>query len=75
MKNISQNVIRSLKLAYPLPEEQHRVLRELALLDESLAALGREFDKLTSIKSGLTTDLLTGRVRVPESILSTEAPG
>jgi len=75
MKNISQNVIRSLKLAYPLPEEQHRVLRELAPLDESLAALGREFDKLTSIKSGLTTDLLTGRVRVPESILSTEAPG
>ena len=68
MKNISQGVIRGLVLAYPEVEEQHRILAVMALMDQELEVLGRELGKLLSLKSGLMSDLLTGRVRVPEEI-------
>jgi hypothetical protein len=32
----------------------------------------REFNKLVQLKSGLMADLLTGRVRVPESMSAVE---
>lgn len=68
MKNISQDVIRTLRLAYPEVEEQRRILEALKPANDELTALQRELRKLTNLKSGLTTDLLTGIVRVPETI-------
>ncbi|MBI3245319.1 MAG: restriction endonuclease subunit S [Deltaproteobacteria bacterium] len=66
MKNISQDVIRTLVLAYPEVKEQQRILTALSPADQELEALRQELEKLSSLKSGLMTDLLTGRVRVPE---------
>ncbi len=68
MKNISQNVIRALQLAYPGVEEQYRILKAIAPADKVLEDLNRERDKLVALKSGLMSDLLTGRVRVPEGL-------
>jgi type I restriction enzyme, S subunit len=68
MKNISQEVIRALCLAYPKVEEQQRILAAVSPIDYELDALRREFHKLIQLKSGLMADLITGHVRVPESI-------
>jgi type I restriction enzyme S subunit len=68
MKNISQGVIRGLVLAYPEVKEQHCILAVIAPMDQELEVLGRELGKLLALKSGLITDLLTGRVRVPAEI-------
>jgi type I restriction enzyme, S subunit len=65
MKNISQDVIRGLRLGYPDVDEQCRILAAVQPVNEELVALQRELRKLTSLKSGLMTDLLTDRVRVP----------
>jgi len=75
MKNISQEVIRGLKLAYPGVEEQQRILDAIAPLDRDLGALRRERSKLAWLKSGLTADLLTGRIRVPEGMLTVPSKG
>lgn len=70
MKNISQGMIRGLRMAYPAIEEQQRILDAIAPVEMELDALQRERLKLASLKSGLTTDLLTGRIRVPEGMLA-----
>jgi len=67
MKNISQDVIRGLRLAYPEVNEQHRVLAAAQPANDELVASLQELRKLTSLKSGMMADLLTGRVRVPEA--------
>jgi type I restriction enzyme S subunit len=68
MKNISQDVIRALQLAYPEIKEQERILAAIAPISGEVEALGHELTKLVALKSGLMNDLLTGRVRVPEEI-------
>jgi type I restriction enzyme S subunit len=68
MKNISQDVIRSLQLAYPQVDEQNGILVAASPAAEELGALERERLKLVALKSGLMADLLTGRVRVPEGV-------
>jgi type I restriction enzyme S subunit len=72
MKNISQDVIRNLLLAYPEVEEQRRILATVAPANEQLELLAHELHKLHAVKSGLMSDLLTGRVRVPESVSAVE---
>jgi len=73
MKNISQEVIRALQLAYPEKGEQERILEVLSPLNAHLELNEKEFSKLVALRSGLMADLLTGRVRVPESIASKAA--
>ncbi|OPY72849.1 MAG: EcoKI restriction-modification system protein HsdS [Syntrophorhabdus sp. PtaU1.Bin002] len=68
MKNISQELIRNLGLAYPEVEEQRRILSLTSTIENEQAALFSQLTKLQHLKSGLMSDLLTGRVRVPESI-------
>ena len=65
MKNISQDVIRALQLAYPNIKEQERILAAVAPINGEVEALRCELNKLGALKSGLMVDLLTGRVRVP----------
>lgn len=54
----------------PWPEQRERGLIAdcLAIADAQRRAEEREKEKLTLLKSGLMTDLLTGRVRVPPTI-------
>jgi type I restriction enzyme S subunit len=71
-EGINTEQIASLRFALPLVEEQRRAV---ALLTNHAAAEGREaacLTKLHRLKTGLMSDLLTGRVRVPESLFPTE---
>ena len=68
MKNISQGFFLALKLRTPPKTEQERIADLLATHDRLIAAEQAELTKLRQLKSGLMTDLLEGRVRVPEII-------
>lgn len=59
------------KIALPKIEEQTIIEAQLDAADKSLSAEENEKAKLHHLKSGLMTDLLTGRVRVPVLDLST----
>jgi type I restriction enzyme S subunit len=73
MKNISQDVIRGLPLAYPELAEQRRIMGAARPLAHVVGALDREISKLRALRAGLATDLLAGRVRVPESFSAAES--
>ncbi|MGI8603074.1 MAG: restriction endonuclease subunit S [Verrucomicrobiales bacterium] len=60
------------RLLLPVPTYQETIAIEKLLLEQTrrIASEEAELAKLNSVKSGLMTDLLTGRVRVPENILA-----
>jgi len=60
--------LKRLKLACPPECEQHGIAELLNREDDVIARYDRELEKLRNVKSGLMTDLLTGRVRVPEHV-------
>jgi type I restriction enzyme S subunit len=49
-------------------EEQDAVALSIHTADSEIVSAERELAKLRYLKFGLMTDLLTGRVRVPETI-------
>lgn len=57
------------KMHLPPIEEQRRIASALETLDDELAQLRRLHDALKQQKKGLMQRLLTGKVRVPPSIL------
>lgn len=61
--------IERLWVAQPKPAEQETIVSITAQFDRQLGAELIELRKLESLKSGLQNDLLTGRVRVPETIM------
>lgn len=66
------NVAEVRGFAIPLPpwSEQQRVVARLSQQRELMIAEGGALAKLQSLKSGLASDLLTGRVRVPVGVAS-----
>jgi restriction endonuclease S subunit len=64
MKNISQSVVRHLKVAAPKKPEQLVISRILQGAVERFRCEEKELSKLRLLKAGLMDDLLTGRVRV-----------
>jgi len=67
--NINPTSLQKMLVAVPkqLPE-QDRIVESVHTSARSLAAQDEELRKLTAIKLGLTSDLLSGHVRVPESL-------
>lgn len=61
--------INSLMIAVPSEEEQCKVSSLLDLIDEKITGEETTLAKFLCLKSGLQDDLLTGRVRVPETIM------
>ena len=57
--------MKMLLVAKPKPDEQKAVLDRLDVIDSDIKVATDEQAKLRVLKSGLMTDLLTGRVRVP----------
>lgn len=53
-------------------QEQQNIADTMHSLDSEISAASSELSKLQQLKSGLMTDLLTGRVRVPETVSSWE---
>jgi type I restriction enzyme S subunit len=64
---LSVHKISFQKIALPGFDEQTAIEAQLNAVDDSLKAEENEKGKLHQLKSGLMTDLLTGRVRVPET--------
>jgi type I restriction enzyme S subunit len=63
--------VMEVPVAYPLGngrDEQRDILAVKGAIEREIGTTWREHAKLSSLKSGLMTDLLTGRVRVPEEI-------
>jgi type I restriction enzyme S subunit len=67
--NINLQDLRPLLISMPAdPDEEHRIAKLYEAHDRLIAAEQAELTKLRQLKSGLMTDLLEGRVRVPEII-------
>jgi type I restriction enzyme S subunit len=58
--------IENLWLARPDQQEQRHIVQFVRDFEDCIASEENEFGKMQRLKSGLMTDLLTGRVRVPE---------
>jgi len=61
--------IRSLLVPNPALEEQNAIVEKMIAFDRQVKIEEAQLTKLAKLKSGLMTDLLTGRVRVPEGIV------
>jgi type I restriction enzyme, S subunit len=72
-KKIDLSEIYRIEIAVPPEPEQREIVRRIEQTDDALKAEERKAVKLALLKSGLMTDLLTGRVRVPESTASKAA--
>lgn len=65
--NISQRIVKGLLLPYPPLDEQERIVSVLEEHSNRIASEDAYSEKLQCLKTGLMQDLLTGRVRVPET--------
>jgi type I restriction enzyme S subunit len=63
---LNRDELAEFTMGWPRPDEQNRIAALLCASDEEQLAVERELSKLEQLKSGLMTDLLTGRVRVSE---------
>jgi type I restriction enzyme, S subunit len=70
--SINQSGLNPIPICVPPPEEQRVIVTRIAAADEFIKATKSELTKLEYVKLGLMTDLLTGRVRVPESVSAVE---
>ena len=60
--------IKAFRVAVPPFAEQALIAERLEGMRTTIDSTERELEKLQHLKSGLMTDLLTGRVRVPETV-------
>ena len=70
--NMSKSQFLALELSIPSCDEQYAIASVLSDMDSEIAALEQRLDKIRSIKQGMMQQLLTGRVRLPESRISTD---
>jgi type I restriction enzyme S subunit len=68
--NLSASLLKNLRVPLPSLDVQREVGSALRSLDAQNTAERRRLDKFEGLKSGLTSDLLTGRVRVPAEVAS-----
>ncbi len=66
---------RFARMPFPRPPvaEQSTIAERLARIAEALGAQQLGLQRIRQLKAGLTSDLLTGRVRVPESMCFPDA--
>lgn len=68
VSGVSSEDVGQFLLPLPDPTEQRGILRRLEAHDITIDWYKGEVNKMRWLKSGLMSDLLTGRVRVPESV-------
>jgi type I restriction enzyme S subunit len=64
MVKINATTLKALKVIYPKPDEQLKIVAKLEPIENQISCLKIQFDKLKKQKSGLMHDLLTGTVGV-----------
>jgi hypothetical protein len=74
MPVINGKVIRILCMPLGSAKEQDLAIDRMDTLDSRVAATTEELIKLNKVRIGLMRDLLTGRVRIPESMLREAVP-
>jgi len=72
MVNLNTGLLMDLVFAFPSIGEQAKVVEALAAIAARVNADTEGLGKLRLLKSGLLSDLLTGRVRVPEGVGAVE---
>jgi len=70
--SINQQGVNSLPIGVPEPGEQERTLPLLTAYEAREKSEEANLQKLQLLKAGLMSDLLTGRVRVPEGVGAAE---
>jgi type I restriction enzyme S subunit len=73
MVNLNTAVLSNVRFGFPPKDEQDAIVRVLSDVSNVVRHEDMMRGKLNLLRSGLMSDLLTGRVRVPESILAVEA--
>jgi type I restriction enzyme S subunit len=68
MVNLNTTLLAHLAFAFPPMDEQEAVVGLVSVADARICTELKNLSKLQLLKSGLMTDLLTGRVRVPEGV-------
>lgn len=69
MHCLNTQILSDLPIVIPDKLEQTRIAVSAFYIENNLTSLELELSKHRSLKSGLQDDLLTGRVRVPETIM------
>jgi type I restriction enzyme S subunit len=67
-KKLDLDELHRIRIAIPSPEEQQAIVKRIEAIDANITIESDKHAKLGLVKSGLMTDHLTGRVRVPEEI-------
>ena len=68
IKTIGLPYFKLLKIAVPPIEEQRMASEGMLVAEAAISRTESESAKLQQLESGLMTDLLTGRVRVPAAL-------
>lgn len=68
ISHLTQEKLAMLLVTRPSLEEQNRIASVIGSHDRLISSEQSELSKLRHLKSGLMTDLLEGRVRVPEEL-------
>lgn len=67
---VSIHVLKKFGFPAPSPESQQRMVAVYRSIERRIVAEEKEREKLRTLKLGLASDLLTGRVRVPAVVSS-----
>ncbi len=67
--SLNRNFVHPTQVAVPPPEEQERIVFVIENQNSLINSNESYLRKLKALKEGLVSDLLTGRVRVPEGII------
>jgi restriction endonuclease S subunit len=70
MKNISKRLLLGLVVSFPSVEEQNAIAATLSDMDAELTALEARREKTRALKHGMMQELLTGRIRLVDSVVS-----
>lgn len=62
--NLSGDIVRSIKLAFPPVKEQLVIATILSEMDEEIHAIDQRLNKTRQIKQGMMQELLTGKTRL-----------
>ncbi|HBC86477.1 MAG TPA: hypothetical protein DCZ94_05940 [Lentisphaeria bacterium] len=65
---INRNEMREFVMGWPSSEEQEKIASSVTLMDKQREMHDNELSKLHALKTGLSSDLLTGKARVPGNI-------
>lgn len=71
--NLNKELVKNVSLQYPKISEQTRIATILSDMDSEIEALEQKLAKARQIKQGMMQELLTGRIRLIETV-KTEKP-